>query len=297
MTVPSVDPLAVVRWCRMSPAPADAQPPSHEPAVGLAPVRRPGPRLAEGIVTHLERTPIDLDLAAHQWTAYRDALEAAGWRLVEVPPADDCPDAVFVEDAVVVFRDHAVITHPGAETRRGEVAAVEEVVEDLGLSIDRIVAPGTLDGGDVLKVGDTVYVGRGGRTNGEGIRQLRSILGPLGATVVAVPTRKVLHLKSAVTALPDGTVIGHPPIVDDPAVFERFMPVPEESGSHVVLLGGDELLMAADCPRTAALVADLGYEPVTVDISEFQKLEGCVTCLSVRIRTPLTGRSDGSPST
>ena len=130
-----------------------------------------------------------------------------------------------------------------------------------------------------------MYVGRGGRTNGDGIRQLRSILGPLGATLIAVPTTKVLHLKSAVTALPDGTVIGHPPVVDDPGVFDRFLPVPEESGSHVVLVGGDRLLMAADCPRTADLLADLGYEPVTVDISEFQKLEGCVTCLSVRVRS------------
>jgi len=102
--------------------------------------------------------------------------------------------------------------------------------------------------------------------------------------VVPVPVTKVLHLKSAVTALPDGTVVGHPPVVDDPLVFGRFLAVPEESGGHVVLLGGGKLLMAADAPRTAELYADLGYEPVLVDVSEFQKLEGCVTCLSVRLR-------------
>jgi dimethylargininase len=134
------------------------------------------------------------------------------------------------------------------------------------------------------EVGDTVYVGQGGRTNGEGIRQLRAILTPLGATVVAVPVRKVLHLKSAVTALPDGAVIGYEPLVDDPRVFERFLPVPEESGAHVVLLGDARLLMAADAPESAALFTSLGYEPVVVDISEYQKLEGCVTCLSVRVR-------------
>jgi dimethylargininase len=256
-------------------------------AVGLALVRRPGPRLAEGIVTHVERSPIDLPRAERQWAAYVAAMESAGWDLREVPPADDCPDAVFVEDAVVVFRNVAVITRPGVDSRRAETIDVEKVVEDLGLSINRIHAPGTLDGGDVLKVGDTVYVGRGGRTNGEGIRQLRAILAPLGAAVVAVPTTKVLHLKSAVTALPDGTVIGFPPVVDEPSVFDRFVPVPEESGSHVVLLGGDRLLIAADCPRTALLFRDLGYDPVAVDISEFQKLEGCVTCLSVRVRHPL----------
>jgi dimethylargininase len=137
----------------------------------------------------------------------------------------------------------------------------------------------------VLKVHDTVYVGRGGRTNGEGIRQLRSIVEPLGYTVVAVPLTKVLHLKSAVTALPDGSIIGYAPLVDDPSFFPHFRAVPEESGAHVVLLGGAALLMAADCPRSAALFEDLGYQPIVVDIGEYEKLEGCVTCLSVRMRS------------
>ena len=251
---------------------------------GTALVRRPGPRLADGIVTHIERVPIDERSAATQWMHYVDAMREAGWNTVEVAPADDCPDAVFVEDTVVVFKNLAVITRPGADARKPEIYDVEKVVEDLGLSLNRIREPGTLDGGDVLKVGATVYVGRGGRTNADGIRQLRAILEPLGATVVAVPLSKVLHLKSAVTALPDGSIVGYAPLVDDTAIFPRFVSVPEESGAHVVLLGGDRLLMAADCPRSAELFADLGYEPVLVDISEFQKLEGCVTCLSVRLR-------------
>jgi dimethylargininase len=240
--------------------------------------------MADGIVTHVERVPVDLAEAQRQWEHYTDTLTAHGWDLVEVAPADDCPDAVFVEDAVVLYHDLAVLTRPGAESRRPEVDGVAKVVESLGLPAARIEAPGTLDGGDVLKVDDTVYVGRGGRTNGEGIRQLRRLLTPLGASDVAVPTTKVLHLKSAVTALPDGTVIGFPPAVDDPGVFARFLAVPEPSGAHVVLLGGDRLLMASDAPQSAALFADLGYRPVIVDISEFEKLEGCVTCLSVRVR-------------
>ena len=141
----------------------------------------------------------------------------------------------------------------------------------------------------MLKVGNTVYVGRGGRTNADGIAALRRILAPLGATVVAVPVRSVLHLKSAVTALPDGTVIGYAPLVDEPALFNRFLAVPEESGSHVVVLDDDRVLMASDCPQSATLIGDLGYEVVTVAISEFQKVEGCVTCLSVRVRA-LDGR-------
>ncbi|MFC8080713.1 dimethylargininase [Streptomyces sp. NPDC057307] len=247
-------------------------------------IRRPGPRLTEGLVTHLERTPVDAGLALAQWEAYTAALREHGWRTTEVAPADDCPDAVFVEDPVVVFRDVALIARSGAESRRPETAAVEEALAALGCRVERVTEPGTLDGGDVLKVGDTVYVGQGGRTNEEGLRQLGAAFEPLGARVVAVPVSKVLHLKSAVTALPDGTVIGYAPLVDDPSLFPRFLSVPEEAGSHVVLLGGEKLLMAASAPRSAELFAGLGLEPVPVDISEFEKLEGCVTCLSVRLR-------------
>jgi dimethylargininase len=247
-------------------------------------VRPPGPRLAEGIVTHIEREPVDLDLAYTQWQAYVEALQKYGWATVEVPSAPDCPDAVFVEDAVVVYRNVALVTRPGADARKPEVVDVELVARSLGYSVNRIHPPGTLDGGDVLKVGRTIYVGQGGRTNGDGIRQLRAIFEPLGSTVVAVPTSKVLHLKSAVTALPDGSVIGYEPLVDSPSFFPHFRPVPEESGSHVVLLGEGRLLLAADCPESAEMFARLGYEPIPVDISEFQKLEGCVTCLSVRLR-------------
>ena len=122
-------------------------------------VRRPSPRLAEGIVTHVERRPVDAALARRQWEAYVDALRAAGWEPVELPPADDCPDGVFVEDVVVVYDGLAVLTRPGAEERRAELRGVEEVVAGLGLAVERIEAPGTLDGGDVLRVGSTVYVG------------------------------------------------------------------------------------------------------------------------------------------
>lgn len=247
-------------------------------------IRRPGPRLTEGLVTHVERVPVDAGLALRQWERYAGTLREHGWETVEVAPADDCPDGVFVEDTVVMFRNAALVARSGAPSRRPEPAAVEEALGRLGCSVDRVREPGTLDGGDVLKTGDTVYVGQGGRTNAAGLRQLRTAFEPLGARVVAVPVSKVLHLKSAVTALPDSTVIGYAPLVDEPSLFPRFLAVPEESGAHVVLLGGGKLLMAASAPRTAKLFMALGYEPVPVDISEFEKLEGCVTCLSVRLR-------------
>lgn len=247
-------------------------------------VRMPSPRLAEGEITHIDRTPVDFDLAEDQWDAYVAALANAGWTTVEVDPALDHPDSVFVEDAIVVFGSTAVITSPGAASREGEIAGVEAAARALGLRIQRIQQPGTLDGGDVLKVGSTVYVGRGGRTNGEGIRQLRAIVAPLGYTVVAVPVTKALHLKTAVTALPDGTVIGYPPLVDDPALFERFLPVPEAHGTAVVVLAPDAVLMSSSAPLTAELLRELGYAVTTVEIGEFEKMEGCVTCLSVRVR-------------
>jgi dimethylargininase len=247
---------------------------------GTALVRRPGGRLAEGIVTYVSRTPVDVALAKAQHAAYTSALAANGWTVRQVPAADGCPDAVFVEDTVVVCEDLAVLTRPGAPARRAEVAGVARTVRALGLRTARITRPGVLDGGDVLQVGTTVYVGRGGRTDGEGIRQLRSLLAPLGRVVVAVPLGEVLHLKSAVTALPDGTFLVLPGLV--PAeLFPAVRPVGEEGGSHVVLLGGDRVLIAASAPRTADLLGELGFAPVVVDISEFEKLEGCVTCLSV----------------
>jgi len=246
-------------------------------------VRMPSSRLAEGQVTHVDRVEVDEELADSQWESYVAALEAEGFETVPVDPSDDHPDSVFVEDAIVIFGGTAVITSPGAESRRGETDALRPLARKLGYTVREIEQPGTLDGGDVLKVGTTVYVGRGGRTNAEGIAQLRAIVSPLGYTVVPVPVTKVLHLKSAVTALPDGTVVGFAKQVDSPALFHRFLALPEP-GAAVVVLSEDSVLMAASVPKSVALVESLGYRVVTVDVSEFEKLEGCVTCLSVRLR-------------
>ncbi len=249
----------------------------------VALVREPSGRLADGLVTHVDRAPIDVAAARRQWEAYVRALTEAGWQTQAVEPADHCPDGVFVEDTVVMVGGTAVLTSPGAPERRPEVDGTAATLADLGYPIARI-SGGTLDGGDVLKVGSTVYVGRTLRTDAGGIASLRAICAGLGFTVVAVPVTRVLHLKSAVTALPDGSVIGYPPVVDDQAFWPHFRPMPEEAGSHVVDLGDGRLLMASSAPRSAALIANLGFEPVVVDIGEFEKLEGCVTCLSVRLR-------------
>lgn len=247
-------------------------------------VRRPSTLLADGELTHLERVPVDAGLALAQWEAYVDVFRARGWEVVEVDAADDHPDGVFVEDAVVMFGELAVLCRAGAASRRGESATVEAAVEASGISCARIEAPGTLDGGDVLKVARTVYVGASSRTNAEGIAQLRRLLEPRGWTVVDVPVTKALHLKSGVTALPDGTVVGFTPLVDDPARFPEFLAIPEAHGTAVVVLDETTVLMSANAPETAALYRARGLEVITTPVTEFEKLEGCVTCLSVRVR-------------
>jgi dimethylargininase len=249
----------------------------------VALVRQPSSRMADGITTHIDRVPADAAVAMAQHEAYVAAIAGTGWTIREVAPADALPDSAFVEDTVAVFDDLAVLARPGAVERRPEVAGTDEVVRSLGLEMVRIEDPGTLDGGDILQVARTVYVGRGGRTNAEGIRQLRRHAATRGRTVVPVRLRGVLHLKSAVTALPDGTFVAADPSLFDPAPFPTMRLVPEEAGSHVVLMGGGTIVMAASAPRSAEMFDDLGFDVVTVDIGEFEKREGCVTCLSVLI--------------
>ncbi|MCD0449708.1 N(G),N(G)-dimethylarginine dimethylaminohydrolase [Actinocorallia sp. API 0066] len=248
----------------------------------VALVRPPAATLADGVVLFAERQEIDLDLARRQWAGYLAALERHGWPTLQVPGDDTLPDSVFIEDSVVMFGDLAVVTRPAAP-RGPETVAVEAFVRGLGLPVATITAPATLDGGDVLKIGTRVYVGLTASTNADGVAQLAALVEPHGYTVTAVPVTRAMHLKSAVTALPDGTVIGYPPLVDDPSLFDRFLAVPEEAGAHVVLLGA-ALLLSSAAPETAALLTGLGYPVEMVDISEFEKLEGCVTCLSVRVR-------------
>ena len=252
-------------------------------------VRQPSPRLAEGLVTHIERSDdVDPALALQQWHGYVDALRSAGYEIIEVEPAPDCPDSVFIEDTMVVVDDLAVITSIGAASRVPEHAGARAAVQARGLRLVELVdAPVegdiVLDGGDLLKIGRTVYVGVGGRTTESGASALRHHLATAGREVVSVPIAKTLHLKSQVTALPDGTVIGYEPLVDDPSSWPAFLAVPEEDGSHVVVLDDTTVLMSDAAPATASLLRERGLTVVTVPMSEFTKLEGCVTCLSVRL--------------
>lgn len=255
---------------------------------GTALVRPPGARFGDAIVTHVARRPVDLGLAERQHAAYAAAVAAAGWQVVALPAADELPDSVFVEDTVVVAGDLAVVTRPGAPSRRPEADAAERAAKRLGLRVVRMEPPATLDGGDVLQAGDTVYVGRTPRTNDAGFEALARALADHGSArrVVPVAVRGCLHLKSAVTALPDGSLIGIPDLVDRSAL-PRLRVAAEPAGAHVVVLGPRHVLLAASAARTAERLAAGGYEVTAVDISEFEAREGGVTCLSVLVEQPV----------
>lgn len=249
-------------------------------------VRRPSPKMAEGEITHITRQEVSYPKALAQWENYVATLNELGWETIEVPAVTDCPDQVFIEDTMFVYRDLAVITRIGAEVRRPEVEAAAKTIADCGYRLAHIEDPGCLDGGDILKFGNQIWVGLtpNGRSNTAGVQQLSKHLKEFDLTVTPVVCSKILHLKSGITALYDGTIIGYPDKVDNPKIWNNFLPVPEFLGSQVLLLENNTILISASAPKTKALLEKRGYQVVAVDISEFEKMEGSVTCMSVRLR-------------
>lgn len=244
-------------------------------------VRSPSPLFAEAELTHLARTPIDVDRATAEHAGYVALLTRLGLEVVYAPALPDHPDGVFVEDTAVIVDDLAVLARPGARSRRGEVASIGAVLRDRGYRTTSIEEPGTLDGGDVLQVGRTVYVGRTSRTDDAAIAHLQELVAPLQRRVVPVDVTGMLHLKSAATALPDGVIVAVPGCVDESVFADReVVHVPEPSGADVLLVGGT-VVVAASAPRTAALLAARGFEVVTVEMTELEKAEAGVTCPSI----------------
>ncbi len=245
-------------------------------------VRRPSRRISEGEVTHIDRVPLDVDLGLRQHAVYLSLLEELGLQLVHAPEADEHPDGLFVEDALVMVEGHAIITRPGAISRRGETNTIKPLVSALGIAMSEITE-GTLDGGDVLSVGDFVFIGLTTRTDQAAIDQFAAFVKPLGRTTIAVNVPGCLHLKSAITALPDNTLIGvegwydPAPFTDAGFAVQRAL---EPSGGDVLCVGST-VVLPADAPRTGELIASLGFGVRHVDVSELQKIEAGVTCMSV----------------
>ncbi len=248
----------------------------------VAITRAVSPGLAACELTYQERVPIDVELARAQHLAYEQALSAAGYCVQQLASDAAMPDAVFVEDMAVVFDEIAILTNPGAESRRtrdaGDCRGARRVSPAAG---DQ--PPATVDGGDVLVAGRHVFVGRSTRTNDAAALQMRRLLGPFGYRVVQTEVRGCLHLKSAVTALDEQRLLVNPSWVDA-AAFEGFSLVeiaPDEPSAANVLRLADRIIVAAAFPRTAERIAALGLRVERVDASELAKAEGAVTCCSL----------------
>jgi len=241
-------------------------------------------RIAECALTHLDRQPIDPGRATRQHAAYESALEEAGCQVIRLPELSDDPDAVFVEDTAILLGQHAVITRPGAASRVGEADSTADGLEPY-FEIHRLGA-GSLDGGDVLRIDRTLYIGLSSRTNTAGAEALRMVATPLGYEVVTVAPTQCLHLKTAVTfvgadAADTPRILVNPDWVD-PALFVDVEPIPiSEPSAANGLRVGDRLILPAGNPRTAAQLRELGFNVVELDVSELQKAEAGVTCMSL----------------
>jgi dimethylargininase len=248
----------------------------------IALTREVSPTLADCELTHLAREAIDIDRARAQHAEYERALGALGYRVSRLPAQPALPDAVFVEDTAVVVGELAVITRPGAASRRPETDSMAQALaayRDLAV----IEAPATLDGGDVLRVGRRVFVGRSSRSNEPGATSLRNALAPFGYTVTTVEFGGCLHLKSAVTEVAPETLLVNPEWVD-PGIFGpvRLVEIdPEEPFAANGLRATDGVLFASAYPRTRERLEDRGIRVLSVDLSELMKAEGAVTCCSV----------------
>jgi dimethylargininase len=245
--------------------------------------RKPGPRLAECALQFLERAPIDLAKAKQQHDFYESCLGRLGARVVSLPALPSLPDSVFIEDPAVVVAEAAVLAPMGNPSRREESVSLARTLEEFRPLL-RVEAPGTLEGGDILQIGRTLYAGLSGRTNRDGVRQLAALLNPYGYRVIPVEVRRCLHLKTACTYVGGGTLLANRHWFDASPFgdFEILDTPPAEPWAANTLRIGDTVLLPASFPRTAARLERRGFQVATLDISEFQKAEGGLTCLSVR---------------
>jgi len=248
----------------------------------LAFVRPPSDDFVRAITDGRGDRPLDPALARRQHAAYVAALEAGGFVVRGVGGSEGHPDACFIEDTAVVVGERALVTRPGHPARRGEVDATARALEGI-VAVEHVEAPATIDGGDVLQIGGTVFVGRSSRTNDAGIERLTRFA--VGRRVVPVDVLGVLHLKSAVTAVDDTTVLLFPGVVDAAAFADLgVIPVPgdDPESANVVRLPDGRVLAGSEA--SADLVRRHGLGVVIVDVSEFGRAGGGLTCLSVRLR-------------
>jgi dimethylargininase len=256
----------------------------------IAITRRVSPAIVRCELTHLRRAPIDVDVASSQHRAYETALASCGVEVRSLPADAELPDSVFVEDTAIVFDQCAVIARPGAESRRPETVAIARALAP-HRKLFHLQTPGTVDGGDMLRVGNRVFVGRSTRTNRAGVEQLRTFLPPHGLAVEEIAIDGCLHLKSAVTQVAADTLLINPAWVSK-AAFPGLKLIEvdpsEPSAANVLRICDpatpDTILYQPQFPRTLARLTRAGLRVVLVDLSELGKAEGALSCCSLIFR-------------
>jgi dimethylargininase len=253
----------------------------------LALTRDVSPALARCELTHLPRQPIDVERARHQHQRYQACLAELGCEVVCLPAEAELPDSVFVEDMAVVLDELAILTHPGAASRQPEL---DSIAVELAphRTLVRIEPPATLDGGDVLRIGRTLYVGLSNRSGAQAVEQLARILAAYGYTVRGVPVTGCLHLKSAVSLVAENTVLLNPGWVSGEAfaALERIEVDPSEPFAANALWIDSMIVYPAACQRTRQRLQQRGLGVIPVDVSELAKAEGGVTCCSLILDVP-----------
>jgi len=249
-------------------------------------VRTPGENFAEGVTSATLGAP-DYSKAIEQHTAYARALEACGLAVTVLKPDLAYPDSTFVEDTAVIFGDRAVLSRPGTSSRLGEVAAIREAIQKQVSTVVEISAPGTLDGGDICEADGHFFIGISRRTNEEGGKQLAAFLASSGYTSSFVDIRAmrgILHLKSGIAHLGDKDLV----VWDELAPFESFRGynlirvAAEDNYAANCVRVNSSVLVAEGFPKFIQQIENAGYKPLTLDVSEFRKMDGGLSCLSLR---------------
>jgi dimethylargininase len=250
-------------------------------------VHAPSPRMRDALRTHVAHEALDVARVASQHAAYCAMLEGCGVDVRTIDVNGDHPDAVFVEDTALVLDELAVVASMGAPSRANEPRGVEPELRRVRRDVARIAAPATLEGGDVLRVGNKLLVGLSSRTNARGVAQLSEIVRPHGYVVVPVRVSGALHLKTACTALPDGTLLVNPHWIDLGTVldFELLGVHEDEPFGANVLLAGDVVCTGTSSPGTVAEIRRRGFDVRTTELDELAKAEGSATCLSLLFAT------------
>ena len=246
-------------------------------------VRTPARTLASGLSTAGLGLP-DYHKALAQHRAYVNALRVCGLSVTILDPLDAYPDSTFVEDTALLTREFAILTRPGAPSRMGETAAIEKVLSERFSSIAHVNAPGTVDAGDIMMVGSRFYIGLSSRTNESGAEQVVEILKSHGREGIKIPLSGILHLKSAVAYLEPDTIVASRALAPNPAFKEfRKIEVPDDESyaANCLWLNGS-VLVVSGFPKTLEAIRSAGYDSIALDVSEFQKLDGGLSCLSLR---------------